>query len=326
MDQNSSREQIRIPRLIRAAAEETLRQNAAIQAIVLYGSHARGDQRRGCDYDIAIVSSLPRNDAFEAAKALYHPDLEKKHRTEIASTSAEDLERYANTAGALEARLAREGVLIAGEWTPPDCREGSELDVDSEMALRWVDAAMGNGLRAAMWLKIANREKWEADNEVAAKVQRMAEQVTEGILATFGIYESDIHDYDGTADKLVNAYAHTGWRKAERAEFAARIRALDSEGRAALRAENQKGPFESVDATVGRLGGVFGLLMEWLSDFATFYPQAKDKVARAASTVEWHLRERGGEWADPSISPELMEHVRRTREQAEQLADMLRAR
>ena len=35
------------------------------------------------------------------------------------------------------------------------------------------------------------RVRWKGDNQARAKVERMAEQVTKGILATFGVYESD---------------------------------------------------------------------------------------------------------------------------------------
>ena len=113
-----------------------MRQNEAIQAVLLYGSRSRGDHRRGSDYDIAIVTSLPRKEAFEAAKLLYDGDLEKKYWTEPVFRSPKELERYANTAGTLESRLAREGVLIAGEWTRPECREGTELDIEIEKGAR----------------------------------------------------------------------------------------------------------------------------------------------------------------------------------------------
>ena len=115
VEQRGSRKQIRIPRRIRAAAEETLRENSATRAILLYGSRARGHHRRGSDYDIAVVSSLPREEAFEAAKPLYDEELVKNHWTEIACTSPEDLDRHADTAGTLESRVAREAILIAGE-------------------------------------------------------------------------------------------------------------------------------------------------------------------------------------------------------------------
>ena len=213
--QLNRRKHIRIPRLIRTAAEETLRQDEAIQAVLLYGSRARGDHRRGSDWDIAVVSSLKTMEAFEAAKLLYDVEVTTKHWTELAFTSPQNLERYANSAGTLEARIAREGIL-----------------------------------------------------------------------ATFGIHESDIHDLDRTADELETAYEDTGWRQAERSQFAGRIRAIKSKGRAALRAEKWRRPFEPLDETIERLGKVFTLLIQWLTCHATHYPETGENVAELARRLE----------------------------------------
>ena len=319
----SSREQIRIPRLIRTAAKETLRQNEAIQAVLLYGSRSRGDHRRGSDYDIAIVTSLPRKEAFEAAKLLYDGDLEKKYWTELVFRSPKELERYANTAGTLESRLAREGVLIAGEWTRPECREGTELDIEIEKALEWADVATWNGSRATSWLDVSSSEGWPGDNVAATRVQRMAEQVTKGILATFGIYETDIHDLDGTADELANAYLDNGWKQSERSEFGNRIRGIESKGRAAVCAEKRKRTFEPLDETIGRLGRVWSLLIAWLEMFAKLYPEAEKEVAEVTRRVDRRL---SGIDEDPEkygASPELIEHVQRTRAEARQLGAKL---
>ena len=129
------RKHLRVPRLIRSAAQETMRNHEAIEAVVLYGSRARGDHRRGSDWDIAVLSRLNRDDALEAAKPLCEPEIVKRHWTEILCSSSETIEREANTAGTLGARIAREGVLIAGDWTRPECRQGRELDIDREGAL-----------------------------------------------------------------------------------------------------------------------------------------------------------------------------------------------
>ena len=310
---------MRIPRLIRAAAEETLRENEAIEAILLYGSRARGDHRRGSDYDLAVVSSLSRKEATEAARRLYDENLVKKHWTEIATTSSEDLDRYANTAGTLESRIAREGVLIAGEWNRPKCKEGRELDIDIEKALEWSHTAIANGLTATMWLKIASSEGWPGDNEAATRVQRMAEQVAKGVVATVGIHESDIHDLDRTADELHDAYRDTRWRETERRRFASRIRGLKSKGRAALRAENWKRPFEPLRETIERLGKTWLLLVEWIEAAAKLHPESRREVMNIARGVEEYL---WGSDEDPEsrgVDAELMNYVRRTRQGARQL-------
>ena len=205
-----------VPPLLKAAADETLRQTSAIEAILLYGSRATGTHREDSDWDIAVVTELGSKEGFKAAGPLYTDEVAEQHWTEIAFTTWGKIERYANTAGTLESRIAREAVLIAEEWKRPACTEGRELEIDAEHALTWARVAAGNAMGAAAWLEIACSDAWPGDNEAGAKVQRMAEQVTKGILATFGTYESDIHDLERSAEELENAYASSHWMKEER--------------------------------------------------------------------------------------------------------------
>ena len=51
-----SKRQIEIPHLIRRAAQETVRGNETIEAVLLVGSRARGDDTGESDYDIAIIT------------------------------------------------------------------------------------------------------------------------------------------------------------------------------------------------------------------------------------------------------------------------------
>ena len=323
--QPQRRKHLRVPRLIRSAAHETMRNHEAIEAVVLYGSRARGDHRRGSDWDIAVLSRLNEDDALEAAKPLCEPEIVKRHWTDILCSSSETFEREANTAGTLGARIAREGVLIAGDWTRPECRQGRELDIDAKGALTWCEIAMANGRRATRWLGVASRDKWEADNEAGARVQRMAEQVTKGILATFGVYESDIHEFERTARELENAYRVSGWKHDARAEFAERIRALGSRGRAALRAEKWRTKrLEPLDETIERLGRVLSLLIRWLNCHATLFPEARGQVAEVAHGVAQHM-DASVEDVE-SAAPELIEHVRKTRADARRLAAQLEGR
>ena len=47
-----------VPPLLKAAAQETLRQTSAIEAVLLYGSRAKGSHREDSDHDIAVVTEL----------------------------------------------------------------------------------------------------------------------------------------------------------------------------------------------------------------------------------------------------------------------------
>ena len=311
-----------VPHLLKAAADETLRQTSAIEAILLYGSRATGTHREDSDWDIAVVTELTRDEGFKAAGPLYTDEVAEKHWTEVACTTRGKIERYANTAGTLESRIAREAVLIAGEWKRPACTEGRELEIDAGQALTWARVAAGNAMGAAAWLETASAERWKGDNQAGAKVQRMAEQVTKGILATFGVYESDIHDLERSADELENAYASSQWMEEERAQFATMVRGLKAKGRAALRAEEQdarKSPLEPVDDTIERLGAAFDLLMRWLGLAVRVHPEVKEGVEKLARTMRRDLKFRMKLGLDPKSSPKLAEHMKHTLNQAKEL-------
>ena len=310
-----------MPPLLKAAAEETLRGTSAIEAVLLYGSRAKGTHREDSDYDIAVVTKLEREEGLEAAKPLQEEQLVEKHWTQIVCRASGEIERYANTAGTLESRLAREAILIAGDWTRPACTQGTELEIDAEQALTWARIAVDNAMWATGWLEDASRESWERDNEAGGKVQRMMEQTTKGILATFGVYESDIHDLDGTADELENAYSKSQWMKDERAEFAAMVRGLKARGRAALRAEKHEEPLEPLDDTIERLGAAFDLLLGWLRLVVRLHPEVKEDVVDIATTVGRLDRGTKEERVRVTASfRKLAEHMHRTGTQARMLA------
>ena len=313
----------RVPRLLKAAAEETLRQTSAIEVILLYGSRATGTHREDSDWDIAVVTELTRDEGFKAAAPLYTDEVAEQYWTEVACTTRGKIERYANTAGTLESRIAREAVLIAGEWKRPACTEGRELEIDAGQALTWARVAAGNAMGAAAWLETASAERWEGDNQAGAKLQRMAEQVTKGILATFGVYESDIHDLERSADELENAYASSQWMEEERARFATMVHGLKAKGRAALRAEEQdarKSPLEPVDDTIERLGAAFDLLMRWLGFAVRVHPEVKEDVEKLARTMRRDLKFRMKLGLDPKSSRRLAEYMKHTLNQAKELA------
>ena len=312
-----------VPTLLKAAADETMRQTSAIEAILLYGSRATGTHREDSDWDIAVVTELTRDEGFKAAGPLYTDDVTEQHWTEVACTTRERIERYANTAGTLESRIVREAVLIAGEWKRPTCTEGRELEIDAEHALTWARVAAGNAMGAAAWLETASAERWEGDNQAGAKLQRMAEQVTKGILATFGIYESDIHDLERSADELENAYANSQWMKDERTQFATRVRGLKARGRAALWAESQGpegAPLEPVDDTIERLGAAFDLLMRWLELVVRLHQEVKEDAQELARTIKLDLEFKMEMGLDRRCSPKLSELMKRTANQAKELA------
>ena len=147
--------------------------------------------------------------------------------------------------------------------------------------MRWEQSVAGATGRVVGWLLTASMGDWPGDDEAGAVLQRAAESVVKGILATFGVYESDIHDLDRTANELEVAYPNTGWRQAERAKFAEGIRALRAKGRKAReggkRPDNEN-PVEPLTETIERLGRVWKLQVEWHEAMASLHPAKHEEM------------------------------------------------
>ena len=72
---------------IREGARRTA-SHEGVDAVLLYGSRARGDHTERSDWDIALVTRLDVDDALAAAEAFYEGDLGGA-RVEFTVTSAE---------------------------------------------------------------------------------------------------------------------------------------------------------------------------------------------------------------------------------------------
>ena len=121
-------------RLRRTAAED-VGSIPGIEAVVLYGSRARGTARVTSDWDVAILSHAAPDDE-EAATRL----LGKLERVCPVVMKPESIEAHCNQGTRLESAIARQGRLLAGEWTPPRCRI-ENLDVNPEDLKRNLDTA-----------------------------------------------------------------------------------------------------------------------------------------------------------------------------------------
>ena len=133
----------------------------------------------------------------------------------------------------------------------------------------------------------------------------------------------DRSEFDAALVELANAYLDNGWKQSERSEFGNRIRGIESKGRAAVRAEKRKRTFEPLDETIGRLGRVWSLLIAWLEMFAKLYPEAGEEVAGVTRRVDRCLSVIDEVSEKYGASPELIEHVQRTRAEARQLGAKL---
>ena len=59
-----------VPRSVLREANRIVEAEPAIEAIVLFGSRARGEHHRGSDIDLAVVSTAPRDKVWDACCSL----------------------------------------------------------------------------------------------------------------------------------------------------------------------------------------------------------------------------------------------------------------
>ena len=102
---------------LRRTATEAVGSIPGVEAVVLFGSRARGTARATSDWDVAILSHASPDD--ERAARRVFDDLERVHPIVM---KPESIEAHCNEGLRIESAIARQGRLLAGEWTPPPCR------------------------------------------------------------------------------------------------------------------------------------------------------------------------------------------------------------
>ena len=128
---------IAIPNEIARAARRAVRSEASLQAVLLFGSRARGDHRPDSDWDIALVTDIEVPRRSQQPPAGW--SCSKGGATfDFLRISAERLELKANAILNIACPIAREAVLLAGHWQPPTL-ESPIMEVD-EYARHILDA------------------------------------------------------------------------------------------------------------------------------------------------------------------------------------------
>ena len=264
---------------LRRTAVEAVGSIPGIEAVVLYGSRARGTARAASDWDIAILSHAAPDDERAAEKLFHHLDL-----VHPVVMHPESIEEHCNTGTRLEAAIARQGRLLAGDWTPPRCRT-EDLDVAHEDLKRNLDAAIRD-LQVAFFLlcDVAVKEFLYVP-KLVEESQQAAEALAKSIIAGFGLSPVAVHDLADLATQLENAYRGRRREAEERRRFAAAIRELDGKTQIAHVARYHASPVEWPERTAQRMGSTMRLLTEWLRWYAERTPEFRDAAAEAGVTI-----------------------------------------
>ena len=282
--------------LLRRTAVKTVKTCPGVEAVVLFGSRARGTAHPKSDWDVAVLSRADSAVEQDACRLLGEHE-----RVNAIVLKPEALEEYRDRATRFEAAIARQGRLLAGTWSRPECRmEGLEMDPDEfredlEVAIRDIENAVTQLCNAAL----------DGDEYVPNLVelsQQAAEAVAKSIVAGHGLMPTATHELNELATQLENAYR--GRRGGEeRRLFAKAIRELNGNTRAAHGARYARGRVEAPADTVERLLRVQRLQTRWVRSCAEQHPEMRASartLGRRIATAAKRLERREGFDETPS--------------------------
>ena len=269
---------------LRERAEEVVRRAPEIEAVVLFGSRARGTAGPASDWDVALIERSGK--APEAAYRL----LDALPGVRLLGIGAGEIERHKDTAGALEAALARQGVTLAGAWQRPACRkEALRMDVVRMRAN--LDNATDAVTRAVMagidHLHARGRKRSDWTPVTTGSVDA-AEQVAKAVLTGYGLSPREVHFLDALAEQIANAYR--GRNDPRQAEWAERIRAMNGTTRT-LRLHDADyrrfvaPPAEPLARSVERTGQAQHVQILWLHEMVERWPEHAEEIMDATREI-----------------------------------------
>ncbi len=284
--------------LLRRTAVKAVETCPGVEAVVLFGSRARGTARPKSDWDVAVLSRAESVVEQDACRLLGQHE-----RVNAIVLRPEAIEENRDQASRIEAAIVRQGRLLAGAWNRPQCRmehlemESEDFRGDLEVAVRDIQNAVSVLCDAAL----------DGDVYVPNLVelsQQAAEAVAKSIVAGHGLSPTATHELNELAAQLESAYR--GRRGAEeRRRYAEAIRGLNGNARAAHGARYARGRVESPSDTVERLLRVQRLQTQWIRRYAEQRPDVRDSataLGRRIATASRRLEQKEGfEQIEPAV-------------------------
>ena len=269
---------------LRKRAEEVVRRAPAVEAVVLFGSRARGSAGTGSDWDIALIGKSAKTP--EAAYRL----LGELPGVRLLGFRAGEIERHKDTAGALEAALARQGITLAGAWQRPACRKEA-LSMDVVRVRANLDNATDAVTRAVMagidHLHARGRKQSDWTPVTTGSVDA-AEHMAKAILTGYGLSPREVHFLDALAKQLADAYQ--GRNDPRQAEWAERIRAMNGTTRTRrLHDADYRRfvalPAEPLERSVERTGQAQRAQILWLHEMFERWPEHAAEIMDATREI-----------------------------------------
>ena len=236
-----------VPSAVLREARRIVEAEPAIEAIILFGSRARGDHHAASDYDLAIVSSAPFDEVREACEPLARAN----DPVQIVPVDSAALHAYRNTGNRIERGVVVDGKTVAGAWVRPRHRDEA-TDMDHKTFADGLQHFAAHAKAAISGIALAKTEGDDGTNDGAFNAFRAGEHAAKAILALYGLTPRVTHGVPQLAQQLRDARAGAPDRS-EREALAREIDALNG-NYTKLNAAGYPGPLvEKMQATEQRL-------------------------------------------------------------------------
>lgn len=273
---------------LRRAAVAAVEARSGIEAVVLFGSRARGAADPRSDWDVAILVARAGTMEERSVRAA----LQGLEGVNAIVLTPGAIREHRNQAGRIEAAVARQGRLLAGGWTRPRCRK-ENLDMEPEEFGEGLTIATGDLRGAVTALCDAAADGRTCAANAVELSQQAAEAVAKAVIAGFGLSPAAAHDLEALAAQLESAYRGRRKGEEERRSFASAIRGLNGNTRAAHAARYLRRPVEDPSRTVERIIRTLELQIGWVRWYAKRQPDVREAareigqgIARAARRIK----------------------------------------
>ena len=186
---------------LRAVAREAVR-SPAIDAVVLFGSRARGDFRPDSDWDVALIanSDCGHPDVLATRKRI--ESLGQHAEFEIWERTTQYLRENASRSNLVAGGVATQGVPLAGQWPLTPAAHGGQQSMDLEI-MRVQQAGVCEFI-ASGWL--AAGMQYGESNPDTRRVSYLsglaAELLAKDIIASHSVQPVRYHNLNGLAEQL----------------------------------------------------------------------------------------------------------------------------
>ena len=189
-----------VPRTLLREVKRLVEREPSIEAIVLFGSRARGDAHPGSDYDLAVVSTAPDRDVH----ALCEPLARAGDAIQIVPVEPQALRTWRNTCNRVERAVVVDGEPLAGTWRRPRHRRDA-CDMDHDAFAERFTSFVSHAKAAIADIALARSRAKAGTNQGAFNAFRAGEHAAKATLTLYGLTPRKLHGVNQLAEQLRSA-------------------------------------------------------------------------------------------------------------------------